>query len=311
MRAWPPKHIVVAVDFGEASGRACAATATIAKATGARVTVLHAEQFEVPPYFTHQQYDTLEAELRTARTLAEGHTRDFAAAHGLVAGGVAISERPAADAILHAAGEADLVVLGSHGRRGPSRWWMGSVSERVAKASPAPVIVVRADEPPASADDLLARARTGARVDSHIDHDSGPVAMIDETSFGLRVRPGLDFSSALERTRAALKAEGFGVLTTIDMRQALEEKLGRHIRPYTILGACNPPLASRALDAEPEIGLLLPCNVLVYEAADGGTVVAAMAPVAALGVVGHNEALAAVAREADEKLRRALQAVAS
>lgn len=312
MRAWPPRHIVVAIDFGEASGRACGAAAAIARATAARVTVLHAEQFEVPPYFTHEQLDTLEAELRTARTHAEAHARDFAAAHGLDADTVAISDRPAADAILHAAEAADLVVLGSHGRRGPSRWWMGSVSDRVAKASPAPVLVVRAGDPPASADELLARARPGGGIDRPLDGGGQPMkTTIDETTFGLRVHPRLDFTAALERTQAALQAEGFGVLTTIDMQQALKEKIGRDIRPYTILGACNPPLASRALDAEPDIGLLLPCNVAVYEAADGGTVVAAMAPVAALGVVGENGALADVAREADAKLRRALEAVSS
>jgi uncharacterized protein (DUF302 family)/nucleotide-binding universal stress UspA family protein len=312
MRAWPPRHIVVAIDFGEASGRACGAAATLARATGARVTVLHAEQFEAPPYFTHEQLDTLEAELRTARTHAEAHARDFAAAHGLDADMVSISDRPAAEAILQAAEAADLVLLGSHGRRGPSRWWLGSVSDRVAKASPAPVLVVRADDPPASADELLARARPGDGLDRPFERGGQPVrTMIDETTFGLRVRPRLDFTSALERTQAALKAEGFGVITTIDMKQALEEKVGRDIRPYTILGACNPQLASRALDAEAEIGLLLPCNVVVYEAADGGTVVAAMAPVAALGVVGENGNLAGVAREADAKLRRALEAVAS
>ena len=135
--------------------------------------------------------------------------------------------------------------------------------------------------------------------------------MIEETAYGLRVRPALEFTAALERTIAALKTEGFGVLTTIDMQQALREKTGREIRRYTILGACNPPLASRALDAEPEVGLLLPCNVLVYEPADGETIVAAMAPIAALGVIGENQALAGVAREADARLRRALQQVES
>jgi uncharacterized protein (DUF302 family) len=133
---------------------------------------------------------------------------------------------------------------------------------------------------------------------------------IDESAYGLRVRPRLDYDAAVERTTAALKAEGFGVLTTIDMQQALKEKIGRDIPRYTILGACNPGLASRALDAEPEIGLLLPCNVLVYERPDGGTVVAAMAPLSALGVVGDNPALTDVAKEADERLRRALAEVA-
>lgn len=135
--------------------------------------------------------------------------------------------------------------------------------------------------------------------------------MMDESPYGLRVQSRFGFAAALERVTAALRAQGFGVLTTIDMQQTLREKLGREIRPYTILGACNPPLASRALDAEPEVGLLLPCNVLVYEREDGGTVVAAMAPLAALGVVGENAALLEVAREADERLRRVLDEVAS
>jgi uncharacterized protein (DUF302 family) len=133
--------------------------------------------------------------------------------------------------------------------------------------------------------------------------------MIDQTSYGLRVTLEASFDVAMTRTVDALKAEGFGVLTTIDMQHALAEKLGRHIRRYTILGACNPPLASRALDAEQEIGLLLPCNVLVYERVDGHVTVAAMAPLAALGVVGDNPELGAVAHEADEKLRRALDRI--
>ena len=134
--------------------------------------------------------------------------------------------------------------------------------------------------------------------------------MITETAFGLRVELAIPYGAAIERTTAALKTEGFGVLTTIDMRAALKEKLGRDIRPYAILGACNPPLASRALDAEQDIGLLLPCNVIVYEREDGHATVAAMAPLAALGVVGENAALQGVATEADARLRRALAQVA-
>ena len=86
-------------------------------------------------------------------------------------------------------------------------------------------------------------------------------------------------------------------------------KLDREFRKYVILGACNPPLADRALHAELEIGLLLPCNVVVYESEPGRSVVAAMAPIAALGIVGDNAQLESVAKEADERLRRALQSV--
>src|SRR5712692_9699009 len=79
------------------------------------------------------------------------------------------------------------------------------------------------------------------------------------------------FEQALERTRAALKEQGFGVLTEIDVRKTLQEKLGADFRPYVILGACNPPLAQRALQADLGVGLLLPCNVIVYDNGDGST----------------------------------------
>ena len=92
-------------------------------------------------------------------------------------------------------------------------------------------------------------------------------------------------------------------------KQTLKTKLNRDFRKYVILGACNPVLADRALHAELEIGLLLPCNVIIYEIASEQSVVAAMAPLVALGIVGANPALQEVAREADERLRRALAAL--
>ena len=133
--------------------------------------------------------------------------------------------------------------------------------------------------------------------------------MIRETRYGLGVDLALDYDTAVARTTDALKAEGFGVLTTIDVKQTLKQKLDRDFRRYVILGACNPPLADRALHAELEIGLLLPCNVIVYEREPGQTTVAAMAPVAAMGVVGDNPELHAVAGEADARLRRMLNAL--
>ncbi len=133
--------------------------------------------------------------------------------------------------------------------------------------------------------------------------------MIEETRYGLRVVVPAGYEQAVEQTTAALKAEGFGVLTTIDVKQTMKQKLDADFRRYVILGACNPPLAHRALTTELEIGLLLPCNVIVYEAEAGKSVVSAMAPLAALGVVGDNPDLIGVAREADERLRRALTAL--
>ncbi len=131
---------------------------------------------------------------------------------------------------------------------------------------------------------------------------------IEETRYGLRAPVALGYEAALEKTIAALRDQGFGVLTTIEIDKALKEKLGVEFRRYTILGACNPPLAHRALSTELELGLLLPCNVIVYERPEGGSVVAAMAPLPTIGMVG-NPSLHEVAREADELLRKALEAV--
>jgi uncharacterized protein (DUF302 family) len=131
---------------------------------------------------------------------------------------------------------------------------------------------------------------------------------MDETRYGLRVDLDVPYAEALDRTTAALRDEGFGVLTTIDMQQTLKQKLDRDFRKYVILGACNPPLADRALHAELEIGLLLPCNVIVYEREPGTSTVAAMAPLPTIGMIG-NPALESVAREADAKLRRTLDRV--
>jgi uncharacterized protein (DUF302 family) len=129
---------------------------------------------------------------------------------------------------------------------------------------------------------------------------------MEETQYGLRVDLNESFEQALERTTAELKNEGFGVLTTIDVAQTLKQKLDRDFRKYVILGACNPHLADRALHAELEIGLLLPCNVIVYERAPGAAAVAAMAPLPMIGMIGNKD-LVDVAREADARLRRTLE----
>lgn len=123
-------------------------------------------------------------------------------------------------------------------------------------------------------------------------------------AYGLRRATTLSYDAAVSAVRDALKSQGFGVLTEIDMKAALKEKLGEDIEPQVILGACNPPLALRALTAEPSIGLLLPCNVVVREQ-DGQTLVEAMDPKAALGIV-DNPAVAEVAVEARQRLAAAL-----
>jgi uncharacterized protein (DUF302 family) len=128
--------------------------------------------------------------------------------------------------------------------------------------------------------------------------------MIDDT---LRARLALPYVQAVEHVTAALKDQGFGVLTEIDVRTTLKKKLDVDFRKYVILGACNPPLAHQALTTELEIGLLLPCNVIVYED-DGGSVVSIADPIAMMHVA-NNPLLEPVAAEARVRLQRVIAAL--
>lgn len=125
-------------------------------------------------------------------------------------------------------------------------------------------------------------------------------------NLGFEVELPLPFNQAVGRVKDALKQEGFGILTEIDLRAAFQEKLGREFRPYVILGACNPPLAFSAVSADPAVGLLLPCNVTVESAGDRRTVVRLTDPEALLGMGATDVSrdLAAVARDARERMVR-------
>jgi uncharacterized protein (DUF302 family) len=125
----------------------------------------------------------------------------------------------------------------------------------------------------------------------------------NETKLGIYVHLNMDYETALTKTIDALKTEGFGVLTEIDVQETLKKKLGVDYLPYKILGACNPPLAHRALTAAPEVGLLLPCNVTVRQLEDGRIEVAMIDPLILMGVI-HNPALKPVADEARARLER-------
>jgi uncharacterized protein (DUF302 family) len=128
------------------------------------------------------------------------------------------------------------------------------------------------------------------------------------TPYGIGTSVDLPYAEAVEKTRSALMAEGFGVLTEIDVAATLKKKLDVDFRPYIILGACNPPLAHQALTAEKDIGLLLPCNVIVYSEGEDRSVVAAMDPVEALGLTG-NTGILPIAQEVKARLRRALESL--
>ncbi|MDP2309846.1 MAG: DUF302 domain-containing protein [Pseudomonadota bacterium] len=135
------------------------------------------------------------------------------------------------------------------------------------------------------------------------------IPVFSATPYALtRALPDVPFADALARTRAALATEGFGVLTEIDVRATMKAKLGADVREYVILGACNPPLAFRALAVEPGTGLLIPCNVAVTADDAGGAIVAAVDPLALFGVVGK-PGMEPIAVEVRERLARALAAI--
>lgn len=131
--------------------------------------------------------------------------------------------------------------------------------------------------------------------------------MIEERYY-FKTTVDLSYDQAVERIRETLADEGFGVLTEIDVKATLKEKLDVDFKPYIILGACNPSLAYKTLQVEEQIGLMLPCNVVVQETADGGSIVAALNPLVAMESVDNPE-LEPLAKEVAQKLRRAIQAV--
>lgn len=134
--------------------------------------------------------------------------------------------------------------------------------------------------------------------------------MVDQrNTYGIGKVVALEYDVAVQRVKDALAAEGFGILCEIDVAATMKRKLDVDFRPYVILGACNPPLAHRALTTEPDIGLLLPCNVIVYaDDVPGRCVVAAMDPVAALGLTGNAE-LEPIAEDVKSRLTRALETI--
>jgi len=132
---------------------------------------------------------------------------------------------------------------------------------------------------------------------------------MSDPAYGITRHVAVGYEQAEKLTREALQEQGFGIMTEINVKKTLKEKLGEEFRPYLILGACNPKLAHRALSAEPDIGLMLPCNVVIYEEGPAQTRVEAISAQAALGIVDNDE-LGNVAKEVEAKLTAVMDAVA-
>ena len=128
-------------------------------------------------------------------------------------------------------------------------------------------------------------------------------------NYGFQTTLNMPYEAAIEKVTAALKEEGFGVLTEIDVKATLKKKLDADFRRYVILGACNPRLAYRALQTDLAVGLLLPCNVIVYEEDEGRSIVSIVDPLAMLGIV-ENDSLREVADEARARLTRVVEQLA-
>ena len=127
-----------------------------------------------------------------------------------------------------------------------------------------------------------------------------------QTSYGFSKTVNLAFNDAIEKVTEELQKEGFGILTEIDVKETLKKKLDVDFKNYKILGACNPPFAHKALQSEEQIGLMLPCNVIVYENDEGNSVVAAVDPIASMQAVA-NDKLGEIAGEVQNRLKKVIE----
>ena len=201
------KTILVAVDFSEASARALTLGGGLAKALGASLRVLHAETLDAPPYFTQALLDVIEREEAENRRRAAEFLRTWGREHTDAPFEAVVDNRVAAEAVLHASADADLVVMGTHGRRGPSRWWLGSVAERVLRECRVPLLVVHATGPALPAATAFAGGLVVAGEDA-VAYNTRQLAERVAHAFGGHVIEGTftDPAAASRRTGATWAA---------------------------------------------------------------------------------------------------------
>jgi nucleotide-binding universal stress UspA family protein len=195
-------RVLAAVDFSDASARAVAIAGFISQACRGRLTLLHAESVDAPLYFTSEQLDPLERERQTSRAAAQAAVAQFGREHTPMSFSVEVIEQPPVDAIVEASATADLIVIGTHGRHGPARWWLGSVTERAMHEVLKPLLVVRS-ELPDPIETLFARmvvlAESGSSGAHALEYARALAARCQGTVFDER---GATIDQALERTRA-------------------------------------------------------------------------------------------------------------
>ena len=168
-----PRSVIAAVDFGDASARAVSlAGLIVARCTAATLRLVHAEAVDAPAYFTAEQVESLERQRQRLREQATQFLSNFGRQHTSTPFSILVDDRPPVDAILRASASADLIVMGTHGRHGPKRWWLGSVAERVLREIVSPLLIVRGDagQPVASTFDRVVVHASAPLVGEHALH---------------------------------------------------------------------------------------------------------------------------------------------
>lgn len=228
-----PHSILVAVDFGDASARAVSLAGALAARCNASLTLVHTEAAEAPAYFTSQQIASLEAERRITRAQANAFLTEFGHSHTREPFATIVDDGPAVDAILHRARGADLVAMGTHGRRGPKRWWLGSVAERVLREVARPLLVVRADTP-AAADAAFRRA---------VVHSTAPLSGSEALAYARQIAGcfgGEAIDARFEPIEPALAASSATVLVAATPNPATAQWLANFGEP--LVRHCRIPI---------------------------------------------------------------------